>query len=217
MSEQVDPAVVRRVMQGDRAALADVLESQQQRLYNIILRMVHHRDDAAELTQEALLKVVQHIGDYTGRAAITTWMIRIAMNLAISHLRKAGRRGAVSLDAEMGGDDLPVTFGQNLPDGREPGPAASVENREMVGHLFAALGRLEDDHRAVVVLRDLGEMDYQEIASVLGVAVGTVKSRLFRARLALRESMYVLYPRSGEAMTEPDGTQAAPAGEGSEP
>jgi len=202
MAETVDPAVVRRVVQGDRAALADLLESQHQRLYNIILRMVHHRDDAAELAQEAMLKIVQHIGDYSGRAAITTWMIRIAMNLAISHLRKASHRGAVSLDAAVtagGDDDRAATLGEHLPDRREPDPATSVENKETVSHLFEALGRLEDEHRAVVVLRDLGDMDYQQMASALGVAVGTVKSRLFRARLALREQMYVLYPTAGRA------------------
>jgi len=130
------------------------------------------------------------------------------MNLAISHLRKAARRGTVSLDAPVGlgsGDDRAERLHQHLPDSREPDPAVSVEKKEALSHLFEALRRLEDEHRAVLVLRDLGEMDYQQIASVLGVPVGTVKSRLFRARLALREQMYVLYPGDVAGGGEPAG------------
>ncbi|MCC7205455.1 MAG: sigma-70 family RNA polymerase sigma factor, partial [Phycisphaeraceae bacterium] len=77
-----------RIRRGDRAALAQALEQQQQRLYNVVLRMVSHRDDAADVAQEAMLKIVQHIDDFKGRSSLGTWMTRIAMNLALTFLRK---------------------------------------------------------------------------------------------------------------------------------
>lgn len=186
----IDPKLAQRVMQGDQGALVEVLEAQQQRLYNIVLRMVGNRDDAAELTQEALLKIVQHIGDFRGKSLLTTWMTRIAMNLAVSFLRKASRRGTMSLDQTLhDGAGGAASLAAALADHREPEPARGVERQEELAAVLAGLARLDEDHRAVLVLRDIDAMDYQQIATVLAMPVGTVKSRLFRARLALRREI----------------------------
>jgi RNA polymerase sigma-70 factor, ECF subfamily len=194
-----EPQLLSRIMRGDRGALGELLVHYQHRLYNVCLRMVGNRDDAAEVAQDTLLKVVEHIRDYNGQCAISTWMIRIAMNLSISHLRKRRLRRTASLEGTTGpaggnGEDQGTALREQIANPREPGPHQSVQQREMIGHLHQSLTRLDDDFRAVLVLRDIDELDYQEIADVLGVPVGTVKSRLFRARLALREEMFRVYP-----------------------
>lgn len=188
-SEQQLLAQARR---GDRAALGALLEAYHGRLYGVCLRMVSNPDDAAELAQDAMVKIVESIDRFRGEAHLSTWMIRIAMNLSISHLRKRKLRRAASLEAgpdngEPDGDGPTMRLG--LADDREPTPDRRVEQGEMLGYLKAAIAGLDDDFRAVLVLRDIEQMDYRQIADVLEVNIGTVKSRLFRARLALRRRM----------------------------
>ncbi len=189
-----DEKLVQQVMSGDQVALAQVLEIHQQRLYNIVLRMVGDRDDAADITQETMLKIVQHIGDFKGHSQLSTWMIRIAMNLSVSFLRKQARQRTSSLDQPPAGwpepdDGRPGTLGAVLVDTREPQPDQRVQKQEAIGQVLSALARLDESNRAVLVLRDIDGMDYQQIATVLAAPVGTVKSRLFRARLALRREL----------------------------
>lgn len=195
MNDAHDTRLLARLAQGDQAALGDLLERHRQRLFNVALRMVHHREDAAEVTQEAMLKIIAHIHDYHAQSAITTWMIRIVMNLAISHLRKRKLRYTVSIEgnghdpAHANTEDQLSALRRELADTREPDPAWSVQQDEMLNRLQQAMARLEVDFRAVLVLRDIDQMDYPDIAAALSIPVGTVKSRLFRARLALRQAM----------------------------
>lgn len=187
MPESDETLLVEKARRGDAEALGDLLVRHQRRIYNVCLRMVSNRDDAAELAQDAMLKIVQHIDDFHGKSRIGTWMIRIAMNLSISHLRKRKLRKAASL--ESAADVDATTLRQQLADSREPGPDQRVQQSEQADRLHAALGRIDADFRAVLVLRDLDLMDYKAIAETLGIPVGTVKSRLFRGRLALREQL----------------------------
>lgn len=187
--------MLRRSQAGDSQALEALLRRHQKRLYNVCLRMVSHRDDAAEATQEAMLKIVEHIGSFRGDAAVSTWMIRIAMNASVSCLRRRRVRQTASLDG-------PRTYGnpehhldqatalrEELADGREPSPSHRVEQEEMREQLAAAIAALEEDFRAVLVLRDIDQMTYEDMAKALELPIGTVKSRLFRARLMLRQRM----------------------------
>jgi len=195
---------------GDPAALGKLLTQHQDRLYRVCLRMVHNRDDAAEVCQDAMLKIVQHIGEYRGDAQLTTWMTRIAMNQSLTHLRRRKLRQTVSLDGEAGdnhragGEDQASALRSRLAETREPDPAQRVQVREQVQLLEKALARLEPDFRAVLVLRDIDGMDYQQISTTLDVSLGTVKSRLFRARLALRQEMMKLEDATSKANTHDD-------------
>jgi RNA polymerase sigma-70 factor (ECF subfamily) len=195
-----DAALLERVQRGDRAALGRLLQRHQPRVYHVCLGMVRHRDDAAELAQDVLVKLVQHIEDFRGEAKLSTWLTRVAMNACISHLRKAKLRTTVSLDlppgswgGASGSDSDRSGLGSRLDaadHGRaEPTPDRRVEQEEDLGRLRAALGELDPDHRAVIVLRDLEQLDYAGIAEALELPVGTVKSRLFRAREALRDKL----------------------------
>lgn len=198
MAERDERELIAAVRRGDLDALGRLLKRYEKRLYNVVLRMVSDREDAAELTQDAMLKIVQHIQDFRGQSALSTWMIRIAMNLSISHLRKRQLRQTTSLDQTAPHDDQGTALRQQLADQREPSPDSNVEKKEMLGHLAAALDSVDGDFRAVLVLRDIDQMEYQQIAEVLAIPVGTVKSRLFRARLALRRTMLARVQTGGE-------------------
>ena len=213
---------IRRAIQGDRGALGDLLRDLQPRLYNVTLRMVGNPDDASELTQETMLRIIQHIGSFDGQSAFSTWAIRIAMNLSISHLRKRKVRLAASLDAVPHGSSQlgqATALHQALEDQREPQPDERVQQQEMIDQLTTALGQVDTSLRAILILRDLQEMDYSQIAQVLALPLGTVKSRLFRARLALRRQMYKLSsvkepPRDSTRLTTTDATDPKPSGSG---
>jgi RNA polymerase sigma-70 factor (ECF subfamily) len=197
MGQPSDTVLIEQVQGGDRAALGRLLEMHQDRLFNIALRMVSNRDDAAEVTQDAMVKIIQHIDTFRSEAQITTWMTRIVMNQAITRLRRRKLRDHASLDATRpgpSGDDAGASLRKVLEDNREPAAEQRVEEGEMIERLLAAIDRLDTDFRAVLVLRDLEEMDYQQIADTLEIKVGTVKSRLFRARLALRQEMQKITP-----------------------
>lgn len=201
MTQVSEQQLVADAQRGDAAALSDLLEMHQNRLFNIARRMVGNRDDAAEITQDAMCRIIEHIGTYDGRSAVGTWMVRIVMNLAISHGRKQQKRQAISMDAEFGGGgsgdtwvDQVGALRKRMADYREPDPEFRVEQSELIERLHEALDLLDEDFKAVIVLRDFDGLDYQQIGQALDIPVGTVKSRLFRARLALREQMLNLCP-----------------------
>ncbi len=196
--------LVDRARAGDRQAMGELLSNYHNRLYNVALRMVNHQDDALELTQDAMLKIVEHLHAYDGRSQLSTWMIRITMNLSISHLRKRKLRKTASLDARTGGGlsggdgEVSTSLSDRIETKSELSAGQCVEESEMLEALHEAMANLDEEFRGVLVLRDVNEMDYREIADILEVPVGTVKSRLFRARLALREEMSRMYPELKE-------------------
>lgn len=185
-------------------ALAELVRAYQRRIYSICLRMVRHRDDASDLTQEALLKMIEGLGSYNGRSKLSTWVIRVAMNCCLSHLRKQKLRSHESLDTAAATGNTAATgsefasgrgqgssmagIGATL-GGREPLPQRRIEQEQIKFTVLQALESLDTDTRAVLVLRDLHDLDYQQLAEVLEIPIGTVKSRLFRARAALRAAV----------------------------
>ena len=173
---------------GDPDAMGQLLEAYQRRLYSICYRMVRNEHDARDLTQDSMVRVIQGLDSYDGRSKLSTWIIRVTMNTCLSYLRKQRLRRHGSLDpasenAAAGPID-PRSTGELLPSSR-------VELSEMRLVLGRAMMRLDPDMRAVLVLRDMQDLEYQSIAHSLEVPIGTVKSRLFRARLALRAAVEV--------------------------
>jgi len=162
----------------------------QDRIFNMVLRMCPQRAVAEELTQEAFLKALQRLNQFRGHSKFYTWLFRIAANLTISHGRRAGR---VRFQSLTGPEEFEGSQADRLTAAqaarRQPGPqeaAMSAENRRRIAQ---ALDELDEEFRLVVILRDMEEMDYAEIAAVTGLPVGTVKSRLHRARCALRDKL----------------------------
>ena len=183
-----EAALLNAARSGDRDALGELLTGYERRLFNVCLRMVGHRDDAAELTQDVLFKAVRGLHRFRGDSRLGTWLIRIAMNQCCSHLRKRKLRYAASLDADLPGTAA-LRLADSLPQRREPPAESGVQQKDDLRRLYAALAELDDDQRGVIVLRDIERMTYAEIGRALELPPGTVKSRLFRARLALRERL----------------------------
>ncbi len=215
MIPPAEQALLAKARRGDQQALGELLMAYQDRLYNVCLRMVSHPDDAAEVCQDVLMKVIQGIGKFRGKSGLGTWMTRIAMNQSISHLRRRRVRRTLSLDQPFGSDngldDQASALRHQIQDRREPGPDQCVQDSEMLGRLHQAMANLDDDFRAVLVLRDIEQLDYAQIGKTLEVPVGTIKSRLFRARLALRKEMDRLCSVGGAGV---GGRQVRPAGGG---
>ena len=180
---------------GNHHALTELLERFEDRVYSVCYRMTHHPEDALDCAQSTMLKVIQNITKFEGNAAIGTWIYRVAVNQTITHLRKSKIRQTVSLDQQpsrTSQTQRPASLGDNLADPRELSPDQHVQKKETLRLLRQAMKELDPDHRSVLVLRDTQGLDYQQIGEILELPGGTVKSRLFRARLALREKMLEL-------------------------
>ncbi|MHC4476344.1 MAG: sigma-70 family RNA polymerase sigma factor [Planctomycetota bacterium] len=184
-----DAVLVQQCRQGDSAAMERLVLKYQNRIYNIILRMCANADDAAELTQETFVKIIENLDRFRGKSSFYTWAFRIAVNLTLNYCQRAAKLGYRSLDAEEGEQNWRVKahLKQLLCDDSSPDPAAVAENAELCQIVVKAIRRLDDAQRAVIVLRDIEGMSYAGIAEVLNVELGTVKSRLSRARGSLRK------------------------------
>jgi RNA polymerase sigma-70 factor (ECF subfamily) len=184
-----------RAAKGDRLAYGQVVTSCQDRLYNAVLRIVGNREEARDLTQEAFTRGLEKLDTFRGDCAPYTWLFRIAMNLAISQLRKVQRQRTFSLDQGKNngqpkrGEDQASRLIEKISESRREGPDDETETKERAQQVLEALGRIDAEYRALLVMRDIEGFDYQQMADVLELPLGTLKSRLFRARLALREEL----------------------------
>ena len=192
-----DVALLQKAQGGDRGAYGQLVLLYQDRLYNAVLRLVGDREEARELTQEAFMRGLMKIDSFRGDASPYTWLFRIAVNLAISHLRKVHRFRVFSLDRPSGGrngrssgDEQASSLVDRVARERaDSAPPERIEGRERDQAVLSALGRLDAEYRAVLVMRDIEGFDYQQMADILGLPLGTLKSRLFRARMALRDEL----------------------------
>lgn len=177
-----DDRLIAETLAGDASAFGRLVERYQDRLVNALVRFTGSSEDARDIAQEAFVQAYQKLDRFRRDAAFFTWLYRIAFNRAVSHGRK--RRERVSLDglAEAGPVEPTATKA-------EPGPEARLDACERAALVHRALATLADDHREVLVLREFEELDYQQISAIVGVPVGTVRSRLFRARVQMRETL----------------------------
>ncbi|MGL6097913.1 MAG: sigma-70 family RNA polymerase sigma factor, partial [Fimbriiglobus sp.] len=177
-----DRRLIDETLGGRPAAFGELVRRYQDRLYNAVLRVADNPDDALDVVQDAFVNAYQSLGSFKGDAEFYTWLYRIAFNTAVSLRRR--RKALVSLEAGRDGNgDGPI---DPHDPSEETRPGAALERSEDEEQLYAAMAQLSADHRAVLVLKDIEGMKYEQIAEVLGVPIGTVRSRLNRARLDLR-------------------------------
>lgn len=176
--------------------MSKLLERYQHRVYSLCYRMTGQREWATDLAQDALVKVIEGLDSYDGRAKLSTWIIRVTMNVVLSRLRAEKHRRHISLDALRArgageSDRSPGSQSKGIPEetGREQTSGYRVEHSESRERLAACLLQLSEEHRAILLLRDARGLEYEQIAEILGIPPGTVKSRLFRARAAMRALM----------------------------
>jgi RNA polymerase sigma-70 factor (ECF subfamily) len=179
-------ALVRRCVSGDAAAWQEIVQQYHRRIYNICYRFSGSPDDASDLTQEVFIKVYRTLGSFDGsRAAFMTWVTTVTRNLLVDHFRK-GKYDRVtdSLESTSGGQEDGLTVGEQLED-QSANPEQRVQSQQTQKMVHEVLKKLSPELREAVILRDLQDMDYKEIAQVLKVPEGTVKSRINRGRTEL--------------------------------
>ena len=184
-----DVDLVNRFRQGDSKAMEGLILKYQNRIYNVILKICSDPDDAAELTQETFVKVIENIHKFEGRSKFYTWAFRVAVNLTLNYCQRNAKLKLSSLDADKDQYDSRQVqvLKEFLSDGSSPDPETVAQNKELCAMAVQALMKLDDAQRAVVVLRDIEGMNYAQIADVLNIELGTVRSRLSRARGRLRK------------------------------
>jgi RNA polymerase sigma-70 factor (ECF subfamily) len=188
-TEGVDvDSLVRAAQAGDRVAFTQLVQVFTRPMYNLAYRMAGNADDAADLTQEIFVKLYRAIGQFRYRSKFSTWLCSLGANTCRSGMRKLGRRRdreLLCLDDDSG-DGV-------LREAADPGdrPDREMERRETQATIERAIGQLPEAFRTVIILRDLQGMAYDEIAEVVGCSMGTVKSRLARARMRVRDRLTV--------------------------
>ena len=181
-----DYSLVERCRGNDEAAFSEVVARYKAKIYNYIYRMTGSADDAEDLTQEVFIRMYTSIDSFRGQSSLNTWLFRIAGNLCIDRFRRTKNRiPAYSLDEPVGEDAAPT---HEVAD-RTYEPHRLLENVEMAEQIQDALAKLPEKLRATLLLHDIEGLPYEEIAQVVGCPLGTVKSRLFNARMQLRQHL----------------------------
>src|SRR3989338_6435631 len=184
--EADDSALIARAQGGDLSAFDQLVLRHQGTVYAVSLRMLGNADDAQEVAQDAFVRAYRAIGTFRQEAKLSTWLVSITMNLCRNRRRWWARRRRVivaSLDDPL--ETVEGAMGQEVAD-PAPGPVETAQRRELQQHVAQTLQLLEEPFRSVIVLRDIHGYSYEEIANMLHCRVGTVESRINRARLQLR-------------------------------
>jgi RNA polymerase sigma-70 factor, ECF subfamily len=185
-----DRELVVAARSGDRGAFRTLFERYHRRLYAVALGVLRSPSDAQDVVQDGFVKAYKYLDKFEGNSSFYTWMYRIVMNLAIDHIRKQKRGRAVEANDEhlregnsdiVNEDLLPVHAGSN--------PSRNLFDKQVRARLEAALGHLTENHRAVLVMRELDGMSYEEMASIMNCSKGTIMSRLFHARRNMQRQL----------------------------
>src|SRR5271168_5248647 len=187
--------LVARARSGDAEAFTELVNRYERKIYRLAKHITQNDEDAEDVLQEAFLKAYEHLDNFQGNSKFYTWIVRIAVNEALMKLRKRKGDRTVSLDE-------PVDTGEETVQREiavwEDNPEQRYSREEMQGILDQAVQSLKPDFRTVFMLRDIEELSTEETAETLGISVPAVKSRLLRARLALREKLTRQFRRKGE-------------------
>lgn len=181
MTIEFENELIRSVQNGSANAFEALVTENEAHIFKLCLRMTGNREDAADLTQEAFLKAYRSIASFRGDCRFSSWMIRIASNVCLDFLRSKSKKQTVPLTTENDdGEEAEL----DIPDAA-PLPEDRLLSGELKASISRGLERLSDEQRQILVLRELDGLSYDEIAGTLGIEVGTVKSRIFRARKRL--------------------------------
>ena len=174
--------IIKKVLDGDADAFEELVLANQKNVYNLTLKMTKNEEDALDLSQEAFIKAYTQLEVFRGDSKFSVWLYRLTYNLCIDFLRKKKKEQVISISSYQ--DDSGAVTDMELPDIREL-PEDSAERKELRSEIAQSIDELNQNHREVLIMREINDMSYAEIAETLGVSEGTVKSRIARARLSL--------------------------------
>lgn len=195
MTDRPDRKLVRGLRRRDEEAFSEMVRKYQHRVFNTVYRILGDRAESEELAQEVFIAVFKHVDSFRGDSKFSTWLFRIATNRAKNRIKYLSRRDH---DQHQDLDDTPESNIEKNPVGGDTDrPDRRAMGRELESVVQDGLEDLNEKHRTVVVLRDVENLSYEEIADVLEIAVGTVKSRLYRARSQLKDYIDERYDRGG--------------------
>ncbi len=179
-----DTDLIAQTLAGNRAAFGTLVSAYQGRLFNMLVHVVGSWEDAEDIAQEALVLAFFKLDSFRGHSAFYTWLYRIALNVAMSHRRRKRAEVSMEIHRERTGFE-PAETGEE--------PDVRLQREEQVAQVRRSINRLTEEHRVIIVLRDIEGCRYEVIAEILELPVGTVRSRLHRARLQLRDALSELF------------------------
>ena len=186
--ERSDGELVRESRLGDRDAFRELVERYQRKIVSVALGMVHNPDDALEIAQETFVKAFESLGNFKGESSFYTWLYRIVVNRAIDFRRRERRHPTVALE-DRGGQGSGEGYEDILKEERPNDPYQQVQAHEIGDRVTAAINELTPDHKAVILLREVEGLSYEEISRVMQCSKGTVMSRLHYARKKLQKKL----------------------------
>jgi len=199
-----DRTLVKAAQAGDAKAFRALVERYQRRVVQLALAMTKDADEAMDIAQETFVRVHRYLPSFKGDSSFFTWTYRIAMNLCLDAQRRKGRLERVDVEQ---GDEPEIEAAMDPPSAALAGPQRQALNAELRERIEEALASLSDNHRAILLLREVEGLSYEDLAKVLGIRKGTVMSRLFHARLKmqnkLREYLGEEAPKREEPEEEP--------------
>lgn len=179
-----ESALIKKIKDGDLDAFSELVQIYEKKAFNFTYRMLKDTHLAEDATQEAFLRVFSKIDSFRQNSSFSTWFYTILNNICLDILRKKSRQAETVSIGQTNSDD--EEFELQIEDS-SPGPYESLQKKDAILILENALKELSEEHRAVIIMRDIDGREYEEIAKILGISLGTVKSRLSRARLSLRK------------------------------
>ena len=181
-----DAQLIKQALAGEPAAFGQLVQKYQDRLHNTVVHVVGNAEDAKDVVQEAFVQAFLKLESFQGISAFYTWLYRIAFNVAATHYRRRGAMRSAEQIALTGGY---MRNSVGHPRHAVDGPSERLESEERCRQVRQAISRLAEEHRMVIVLREIDGCCYETIAEILDLPVGTVRSRLYRARMQLREEL----------------------------
>jgi RNA polymerase sigma-70 factor (ECF subfamily) len=180
--------LIARLRERDEQAFSEIFKRFGDKVFSLVYRMLGNRHEAEDVTQEVFVTVFKTIDGFRGEAKFSTWLLRIAANQSKNRIKYLARRPTEGGDLEEGAPARAAAGGPAV-QAQIEGPDQLLEAAEMESIMQAAIGKLDEEHRLLVILRDVEELSYQEIGEITGLPEGTIKSRLHRARLAIKEEL----------------------------
>ncbi|MFV0313919.1 MAG: RNA polymerase sigma factor [Anaerotignum sp.] len=195
LAELEDKQFISKAKQGDMAAFEELILQHEKMVYNVALRMMNHSEDAKDISQEVFIKAYRNISNFDERSTFSTWIYRITTNTCIDEMRKRKGKQTFSLDNEFEGEES--SWKREVADDADT-PEKSLLKKEEKNEILMAMEGVSEEYKMVFILRDIQGLSYEEISDILDLTLGTVKSRISRARKNIKEEIYKIREQNGK-------------------